>query len=113
MAKADSVKKPAVETKRLNWRDIATIIGSVVLLSGLMMSIVGWIHAEVTIPKILNQTSEQIKAAIEHHSKFPHPVSASRKEFEMLKNSIDDSIDDFKLDSRQRLTRIEAKLDSM
>ncbi len=113
MAKADAVKKPTTEPRRLNWKDVTTIIASVVLLSGLTMTVVGWVHAEVTIPKILNQTSAQIRDALDHHSKFPHPVSASRKEFELLKEGIDESIDDFKEDSRQRLTRIEAKLDSM
>lgn len=113
MAKAATVKSGTTENKRLNWKDVTTIVVAITLLSGMLMSIVGWIHAEVTIPKILNRTTEQIREAIEMHSKNPHPVSASRREFEMLKTGIEDSIDDFKQDSRQRLTRIEQKLDSM
>lgn len=112
MAKA---KEPVagVERRRLNWKDVTTIIVAVTVLSGMLMSIVGWIHAEVTIPKILHQTSEQIREALEVHSKNPHPVSASRREFEMLKKGIEDSMDDFKTDSRDRLTRIEAKVDRL
>ena len=101
------------DTRRMNWKDVTTIIVAVTILSGMLMSIVGWIHAEVTIPKILHRTSEQIREALEVHSKNPHPVSASRREFEMLKTSIEDSIDDFKTDSRQRLTRIEEKVDRL
>lgn len=110
---ASNETKSTRESRRLNWKDVMTIITSVVLLSGVTMSIVGWVHAEVTIPKILNKTSEQIKEAISEHSKYPHPVSASRREFEMLKSSIDESIDDFKQDARNRLNRIEQKLDNM
>lgn len=98
---------------RMTWKDFGAMVAVIVLLSGVVMSIVGWIHAEVTIPKILNRTAEQIRLQIIEHSKNPHPVSASRREFEMLKTSIEDGMDDFKEDTRSRLTRIEQKVDRL
>ncbi len=117
MAKAkEAAERP--ERRRLNWRDITTIIGGITVLSGMMMSIVGWIHAEVTIPKILNQTASQIEKAIETHSKFSHPVSVPRREFDRLQADLKDdfgrverSIQSFKSDNKARLDRIEQKID--
>lgn len=117
MAKAkEAVDK--LERRRLNWKDVTTIIVAVTVLSGMLMSIVGWIHAEVTIPKILNQTSTQIKEAIETHSKFSHPVSVPRREFDMLQadlkedfGRVEKSLQSFKTDNKERLDRIEEKID--
>jgi hypothetical protein len=88
-------------------------ISKIVALLGLVVSAIAWMHAEVTVPKILQQTKIQIDESVKEHSKFPHPVSASRREFEMLKGAIEASMDDFKEDTRQRLGRIESKLDRL
>lgn len=107
-----------LERRRLNWKDITTIIVAVTVLSGMLMSIVGWIHAEVTIPKILNRTAAQINKAIEMHSKFSHPVSVPRREFNIftavLKEDIgkvEAAVKEFKTDNKARLDRIEEKID--
>lgn len=93
----------------LPMKDISKIVVLLGIVVSAIVSAVAWMHAEVTVPKILQQTSIQIQEAIENHSGFPHPVSASRREFEMLK----ESIDDLKQDTRQRLARIEQKLDRL
>lgn len=110
--------EPKEEKRRLNWKDITTIIVAVTVLSGMLMSIVGWIHAEVTIPKILNRTAAQIEKAIETHSKFSHPVSVPRREFDMLQadlkedfGRVEKSLQSFKTDNKERLDRIEEKID--
>lgn len=97
----------------LPMKDISKIVVLLGIVVSAIVSCIAWMHAEVTVPKILQQTSIQIRKAIENHSGFPHPVSASRREFEMLKDSIEKSIDDLKQDTRQRLSRIEQKLDRL
>ena len=107
-----------LEKRRLNWRDITTIIVAVTVLSGMLMSIVGWIHAEVTIPKILHQTAEQIKEAIKTHTEHPHPVSVPRREFDMLTadlkediGRVETAVKEFETEQKVRLDRIEEKID--
>ena len=68
----------------LPMKDISKIVVLLGIVVSAIVSAVAWMHAEVTVPKILQQTSIQIQEAIENHSGFPHPVSASRREFEML-----------------------------
>ncbi len=117
MAKAKS-GEPKEEKRRLNWRDIATIIGTVTVLSGLVMSIVAWVHAESTIPKILQKTAEQVEKAIDRHTKHPHPVSVPRREFEILTTDlkedigkVESAVKEFKAENKERLDRIEEKID--
>lgn len=107
-----------LEKRRLNWKDVISIIVAVTILSGMLMSIVGWIHAEVTIPKILNRTAAQIEKAIESHSKFSHPVSVPRREFDLLAadlkediGKVEAAVKEFKSDNKARLNRIEEKID--
>lgn len=90
-------------------KDMSKLIGSLALV----VSLIAWVHAEFTVPKILNSTSEQIREELEAHSKYPHPVSASRREIEMMQKAIEDSIDSLKADTNQRLSRIEQKLDRL
>lgn len=99
-----------IERRRLNWKDVTTIIVAVTVMSGMLMSIVGWIHAEVTIPKILNRTADQIDKAIDRHSKHPHPVSASKKDVIETREMIKEDIQEWKQETRARLDRIESKL---
>lgn len=108
MAKERAAPKKKT-TFPLPMKDLTKIIGGL----GLVVSLVAWVHAEFTVPKILNSTSEQIRKELEEHSQYPHPVSASRREIELMQKSIEKSIDDFKIDSNQRLTRIEQKLDRL
>lgn len=93
----------------LSMKDMTKIVG----VLGVVVSLIAWVHAEFTVPKILNSTSVQIKDAIKSHSEYPHPVSASRREIEVMQKSIETSIDDFKEDTNQRLGRIEQKLDRL
>jgi hypothetical protein len=121
-------KKTKEKPISLSMKDISKLVA----LLGIVASAIAWVHAEVAIPRILKETSIQIQQAledaiprilqktsaqtedaIEDHSGFPHPVSASRREFEMMKDSIESSIGDFKQDTRQRLGRIEQKLDQL
>ena len=94
---------------RMTWKDFGAMVTLIVLFSGVVMSIVGWIHAEVTIPKILHRTSIQIKEAIEVHSKFSHPVSVPRREFDMLKNNLKEDLGRVE----KCLDRIEQKVDRL
>ena len=105
---------------RMTWKDFGSMVAIIVLLTGVVMSIVGWIHAEVTIPKILHQTAIQIKEAIEVHSKFSHPVSVPRREFDMLKTDlkedlgrVESAVKEFKTENKTRLDRIEQKVDRL
>lgn len=107
-----------LDKRRLNWKDVTSIIVAVMVLSGMLMAIVGWIHAEVTIPKILNRTAAQIDKAIEIHSKFSHPVSVPRREFDTLAadlrediGRVEAAVKEFKTDNKARLNRIEEKID--
>lgn len=123
MAKAKGAVKEVVdrlERRRLNWKDVTTIIVAITVLSGMLMSIVGWIHAEVTIPKILHQTSEQIKEAIKAHTAHPHPVSVPRREFEILTEGlkedlgkVETAVKEFETEQKVRLDRIEEKVDRL
>ncbi len=117
MAKAKS-GEPREERRRLNWRDVTTIIAAVTVLSGMLMSIVGWIHAEVTIPKILHQTAQQIDKAIKDHTQHPHPVSVPRREFDILTadlkediGKVEAAVKEFETEQKVRLDRIEEKID--
>jgi hypothetical protein len=121
MAKAKVAEKQVaerVERRRLNWKDVTTIIVAVTVLSGMLMSIVGWIHAEVTIPKILHQTAQQIKEAIKTHTEHPHPVSVPRREFDLLTadlkediGRVETAVKEFETEQKVRLDRIEEKID--
>ena len=123
MAKAKEAVKEVVdrlERRRMNWKDVTTIIVAVTVLSGMLMSIVGWIHAEVTIPKILHQTAQQIDKAIKTHTQHPHPVSVPRREFEILTTDlkedlgkIETSVKEFETEQKVRLDRIEQKVDRL
>lgn len=117
MAKAKGTE-PKEEKRRMNWKDITTIIVAVTVLSGMLMSIVGWIHAEVTIPKILHQTAQQIDDAIAAHTTHPHPVSVPRREFEILTaglkediGKVETAVKEFEVEQKVRLDRIEEKID--
>ncbi len=110
---AERAAKKKTPSLSLPMKDISKIVALLGLVVSAIVSTIAWMHAEVTVPKILQQTSIQIQEAIDDHSSFPHPVSASRREFEMLKDSIENSIDDLKQDTRQRLGRIEQKLDRL
>ena len=108
------------DSRRVTWKDVATIISIVVVMSGVITSLVAWVHAEVTIPKILNQTAEQVNKAIERHSIHPHPVSVPRGEFDLIKKDlgedvqrIETTIQSFKTETNRKLERIESKIDSM
>jgi len=109
-----------IRKARMTWKDFGAMVGIIVLLSGVVMSIVGWIHAEVTIPKILNRTAVQIKEAIETHSKFSHPVSVPRREFDILQANlkenlgrVESAVKEFKTENKTRLDRIEQKVDRL
>ena len=109
MAKERTATDKKKTTFPLSMKDLTKIIG----VLGLVVSLIAWVHAEFTVPKILNSTATQIREELEAHSKYPHPVSASRREIELMQKSIEKSIDDFKTDTHQRLTRIEQKLDRL
>ena len=104
-----ALPKQKTSTFPLSMKDLTKIIGSL----GLVISLIAWVHAEFTVPKILNSTAEQIRGELDEHSKYPHPVSASRREIELMQKAIENSIDGFKTDTHQRLTRIEDKLDRL
>ena len=107
------VQVPSEEKRQsafhLSMRDMTKIVGCI----GIFISLIAWVHAEFTVPKILNSTAEQVRMGIQEHSKYPHPVSASRREIEMMQKAIETSINDFKQDTHQRLGRIEQKLDRL
>lgn len=96
-------------TSSLSMRDLSKIM----VYLGLMVSLVAWVQAEFAVPKILERTAEQIRIELEEHSKNPHPVSASIREIDTMRKSIEASINSFKEDTHQRLARIEQKLDRL
>ncbi len=95
---------------RLNVKEVIQLAAVISITCGAITSIVAYIHADVTIPKILNRTSEQIDKAIERHAKYPHPPSASKSDLERVEQSIKEDLKEWKNDTRTRLDRIEQKI---
>ena len=102
---------PAKRESKLSLKEIMQLAAVMSLLCGLVTSVVAYIHADVTIPKILQKTAEQIDRVIERHSRYPHPVSASKKDVENVRDMIKEDIQEWKQETRTRLSRIEQKLD--
>lgn len=65
------------EPRKLHIKDIATIVGALSLVAGVF----GWVHSQVTIPQILQQTHVLIEHAIDRHAVLPHPVSVSKENY--------------------------------
>ena len=101
---------PARKESRLNVKEVIQLATVISITCGAITSIVAYIHADVTIPKILNRTAEQIDKAIERHSRHPHPVSASKEDVIETRDMIKDDIQEWKQETRARLDRIESKL---
>ena len=52
----------------LTIKQLAAIVGLWSVLTGGITSAVAWVHADITVPKILNQTAAQGQKAIDRHS---------------------------------------------
>lgn len=100
----------AKNESRLGLKELLQLAVLMSLLCGLVTSIVAYIHADVTIPKILNRTATQIDKALERHSRHPHPVSASKDDVIQIRDMIKEDIQEWKQETRTRLDRIESKL---
>lgn len=116
---AKNVDSPSV-MHGITWKAMTTIIVMVSILSGMITSVVAWLHADVLVPKILQRTAAQTERAIGVHSEHPHPPSASKAALEMTEKvirsdvqNVEEKIDEFKTDTKERLDRIEDKLDRM
>lgn len=83
---------------RLSLSTILKISALLSVLVGLITSIVAYIHADVTIPKIMIRVEERIEEAIEKHR--------SRD-----LGNVESAIKEFKQSTDKRLERIETKLD--
>lgn len=79
---------------------IAAVLTSLVAFAGL--------HSEYLVPRILAESRKQTEIMIDQHEDNPHPVSVSRREFNMLLARIDKVEDAI----GNRFDRLEAKLDS-
>ena len=101
--------RPEVCKTILSMKDLSKIIG----VLGVVISLIAWVHAEFTVPRILNTTANQMKDAIKDHVNFTHPGSATRREIELLQKGIEDSINSLRSDTNQRLNRIEQKVDRL
>ena len=95
---------------RLNVKEVIQLAAVISITCGAITSIVAYIHADVTIPKILNKTAEQIDEAIERHAKLPHQVSASKEDLIGVRDNIKEDLQEWKQETRTRLDRIESKL---
>lgn len=101
---------PAKKESKLGIKELLQLAALMSILCGLVTSIVAYIHADVTIPKILNRTTEQIEKALERHSRYPHPISASKQDVIQTRDLIKEDIEEWKTETRTRLDRIERKL---
>lgn len=110
-----------IRERRLGVKELLQLAGVLSIFTGLVTSIVAYIHADVTVPKILNKTSdmmetrlekqaEAIERRFERHESRPHAVSPSKNDLQNVENAIKEDLQEWKKETRTRLDRIERKL---
>lgn len=98
MAKEKEKNHVVISTRGL----LAAVVAGVGILSG-----IGVLHTTFVLPSIITEAREMTEKLIETHTKYPHPVSVSRVEFESMKQSLSE----FRADTKAALARIERKID--
>jgi len=73
-----------VATKR-NGKVITAI--TVISVLGAMGGLAA-VHTTWVLPSVLKEAHEMMRAEIKDHSRYPHPVSVSRMEFQMLLETV-------------------------
>ena len=106
----EGISRRAISEVHLGMKELLQLAAIMSVFTGLVTTIVAYIHADITIPKILHQTAMQIDKAIERHTVYPHPVSASKEDVEKFSEMIKEDIREWKQEIRERLSRIEKKL---
>ena len=85
---------------------VGSIVGSVAAVSAL--------HKTWIMPAIMQAVAVEVRLQIEEHSRHPHPSSASRMEFDFVKEAITEnkgrlaSIDGRLVEVTRALARLEA-----
>lgn len=72
-----------------------------------MLAVINFVTAQIILPSVLVEARIQASEMIEEHSLNPHPVSVSRREFQLIV----DEIRAFRADFTQRLEKLSEKLD--
>ncbi len=72
------------EKTQLSVKTLTAIGGFCSVMIGGIVGVVAWVHAEVTIPKILQRTQMQIDRAIDRHRVTRHPGSISDREWDQM-----------------------------
>lgn len=98
---------------QLSVRDLvklASVFGSIMAV---LVGALSWIQADIaerTIPRILNQTAEQIEKAIDRHSNGKHAKSLGYQEFQLWAKEREKTVEQFTKQILSRLDKIEDRL---
>ena len=99
MAKSDK-NHIVISTKSL----FGAVVATIGILSGM-----GVVHTTFIMPSVIEEARDMSEKLIESHSRYPHPASVSRVEFEGLKQSLGE----FRADTKVALIRIERRLETI
>lgn len=74
--------------RKLSLRELAVIVGLLSLLTTGIASAVAWVHAEVTVPQILQETREQTAKMMDRHERATHQGSFTQREFQLWSEQV-------------------------
>lgn len=74
--------------RKLTFRELAVIVGLLSLLTTGITSAVAWVHAEVTVPQILQETREQTAKMMDRHERATHQGSLTQREFRLWSDQV-------------------------
>ena len=74
--------------RKLSIKDVVTIVGLLSLVTTGITSAVAWVHAEVTVPQILQETREQTSNMMDRHERATHDGSFTQREFQLWSEQV-------------------------
>lgn len=95
----------------LSMKDLMKLVAIFAGIVTFLMSVLTFVHAEMTIPKILHETARQIQEAIDHHLTLQmHPTMIGKDEFRVWSDGRDKIFAQFADQILRRLDTIETEL---
>ncbi len=76
------------QDRKLSIKDVVTIVGLLSLVTTGITSAVAWVHAEVTVPQILQETRDQTAKMMDRHERATHQGSFTQREFQLWSEQV-------------------------